>query len=236
MAQLLFEPNPSKNNSGVWMGLKGHRWRNSFSRCCNEFFQSFYLFIFGKICWKMRFLYINSVHNQFQSIQWFIFKVWQWIYFRRFDCDLKDIHGSTHFWTGVWIGFKGHRWRNSFSRCCNDLFQSFYLFIFGKICWKMRFLSINYVRNQFQSIQWFIFKVRQWFFRRFECDLKDIDGSTHFWTDRKTYLAFEWDLRDIDGATHFQGIAMTLQKLFHFVVKICWKMRFLSTNSVHNQF
>ena len=120
------------------------------------------------------------------------------------------------FFSGVWMGFKGHRWRNSFSRCCNDFFQSFYLFIFGKICWNMRFLSINYVRNQFQSIQWFIFKVRQWFFRRFECDLKDIDGSTHFWTDRKTYLAFEWDLRDIDGATHFQGIAMTLQKFFHF--------------------
>ena len=45
--------------------------------------------------------------------------------------------------------------------------------------------------------------VLQWNFKRFECDLRGLDGAIHFWTHRKKILAFEWDLRDIDGATHF---------------------------------
>ena len=34
MAQLIFEPIDKK--SGIGMGFKGHRWRNSFSRYGNE--------------------------------------------------------------------------------------------------------------------------------------------------------------------------------------------------------
>ena len=105
--------------------------------------------------------------------------------------------------SGVWMGFKGHRWRNLFSRYGNEILKLFFQYMFVKICWQMKFLSINSVHNQFKNLQWFIFKVLQWNFERFECDLRDVDGATHFWTDQKTILAFEWDLRDIDGATQF---------------------------------
>ena len=41
MAQLIFEP-IEKEISGVWMGFKGHRWRNSFSRYCNAIVKVFF--------------------------------------------------------------------------------------------------------------------------------------------------------------------------------------------------
>ena len=49
--------------------------------------------------------------------------------------------------SGVWMGFKGHRWCNSVSRYCNAIVKVFFniflskYVIFVKICWKMRFLS-----------------------------------------------------------------------------------------------
>ena len=49
MAQFIFEP-IEKEISGVWMGFKGHRWRNSFSRYGNEFLEVFFQYMFVKIC------------------------------------------------------------------------------------------------------------------------------------------------------------------------------------------
>ena len=40
MAQLIFEPIDKK--SGIGMGFKGHRWRNSFSRYGNEILKAFF--------------------------------------------------------------------------------------------------------------------------------------------------------------------------------------------------
>ena len=48
----------------------------------------------------------------------------------KIGCNLRDINGTIHFWThrisGVWMGFKGHRWRNSFSRYCNAIVKVFF--------------------------------------------------------------------------------------------------------------
>ena len=50
------------------------------------------------------------------------------------------------------------------------------------------------------------------FVRRFNCDLRDIDGVTYFCLflnpSKKKFRVFEWDLRAIDGATHLQDMAM----------------------------
>ena len=79
---------------------------------------------------------------------------------RHQSCPFSDIDGATasclgitiemHFWThrkksGIGMGFKGHRWRNSFSRYGNEILKVFCpVHFFVKICWKMRFLSSKF--------------------------------------------------------------------------------------------
>ena len=127
--------------------VSGYLPSNSFSRYCNENLKVFVQYMFVKICWNMRFLSRNVVHNQFKNLQWFIFQVWLWN-FERFECDLRDIDGASQNIRRV-NGFKGNRWRNSFSRYCNEILKVFFQYMFVKICWNMRCTYKNSVHNRF---------------------------------------------------------------------------------------
>ena len=87
------------------------------------------------------------------------------------------------------------------------------------------FLSINYVHNQFQNIQWFIFKVLQKsrFFQKCVCQnmpKNEIYIHNYVRNQFKTFSCF-----------HFQGIAKK-----KCVCQNMPKMRFISINYVRNQF
>ena len=77
----------------------------------------------------------------------------------------------------------GHRWRNSFSRYCNEIVKVFSIYF----CQNMlkNEISIISIHKVLPTMSFKIFsgsfsRYCNEFVRRLDCDLRDIDGATHF--------------------------------------------------------
>ena len=140
MAQLLLNPSKKKFRVFEW-GLRDIDGATHFSRYCNAIVKSLFLYIFCQNMLKNE-ISINSIHKilSTMSFQTFSGSFTRYCneFVRRFDCDLRDIDGATPFEpiekeiSGVWMGFKGHRWRNSFSRYCNAIVKVFFNIFLSK--------------------------------------------------------------------------------------------------------
>ena len=100
--------------------------------------------------------------------------LWGWsIYYSNFPIGLP----------GVWMGFKGHRWRNSFSRYCNEIVKVFSIYFCQNMLKnEISIISIHKILStiSFKTFSGSFSRYCNEFVRRFDCDLRDIDGATHF--------------------------------------------------------